>query len=171
MAVDENAVLGEGITPGRWCTEVACAWWLRSVRTEVSWYRGRRMDAAELRRGRRLFHAHTATGLIGFLGWLAVVGFSRALVAAVVPWLLIGLSLVMCASGVLAIRIKRTFITGPAEPGDGPHGDVGDAMSAPGIHTFDFLPAYTRAVAPYGLFGVGLVFLAVSIFGMVVGLR
>jgi hypothetical protein len=128
-------------------------------------------EAATLRRDRRRFHAHAATGLLGFLGWLAVIGLERLFVDAIIPWLLVGFSLLLCVSGVLAIMIGRTFLTGPADPGDGtdPYADVGDALGSPGIHTLDFNPAYTRAVAPYAHLLIGLCFLALSCYWVFTG--
>jgi hypothetical protein len=128
------------------------------------------MDAATLRRDRRLFHAHTAAALIGLLGFIGVLALERLFVAAVIPWLLVGFSLPIVASGVLAIKIQRTFITGPVELDEAtdPH-DVGDALTTPGIHTLDFLPSYTRAVGPYAILGVGLVLLALSGYAAIAG--
>ena len=122
-------------------------------------------EAAALQRDRRRFHAHTATALLGIAGWLMVAAFNRIIVAALIPWLLIACSLLLTASGVLAIMVQRTFISGPVEvTDDGPHADQGDALATPGLHTLDLAPAYTRAVAPYAFFLVGLGFLGGSIY-------
>lgn len=135
-------------------------------------YSGCVTDAETLRRDRRRFHAHTATALIGFFGWLGVVALERLILHAVIPWLLVGFSLVALASGVLAVMVKRTFMTGPVEPeeGDDPYADVGDALGSPGLHGLDLAPAYTRAVAPYGVLGVGLTLLALSVYWAIAGL-
>lgn len=129
------------------------------------------MDPEELRRDRRCFHAHTATFLIAVAGWAFVFAFHALFVKAVVPWLLVAFSLVMTAPGVLAISVERTFLTGPA--GDigltAPHGDVGDALGAPGLHTFDLTPAATRAAGPYTVLGLGLLLLAVSGYLVAIG--
>lgn len=128
-------------------------------------------EAAALQRDRRRFHAHTATALLGIAGWLMVAAFHRIIVPAVIPWLLVASSLLLTASGVLAIMVQRTFISGPVEvTDDGPYADQGDALATPGLHTLDLAPAYTRAVAPYGLFLVGLSFLGLSIYWAVAGL-
>lgn len=128
-------------------------------------------EAAALQRDRRRFHAHTATALLGIAGWLMVAAFNRIIVAALIPWLLIASSLLLTASGVLAIMVQRTFISGPVEvTDDGPYADQGDALATPGLHTLDLAPAYTRAVAPYAFFLVGLGFLGGSIYLAVTGL-
>jgi hypothetical protein len=129
-------------------------------------------DIAAMQRDRRRFHAHAATGLLGMIGWPAVAALERLFVPAVIPWLLIGFSLLLTASGVLAIMVQRTFITGPVELEDDndPHDGVGDALTTPGIHTLDFAPSVTRAVGPYAFLAVGLGFLALSGYWAYAGL-
>lgn len=130
------------------------------------------MTPEELRRDRQRFHAHTATFLLGVAGWLFVLVFHALIVKAVIPWLLVVFSVIMIASGVLAISVGRTFISGPAgdEGPSAPYGDLGDALGTPGIHTFDLVPSYNRAVAPYTILGLGLALLALSGYWAVAGM-
>ena len=72
---------------------------------------------------------------------------------------------------MMAIAVGRTFFTGPVEHDfDAPHGDVGDGLASAGLHTLDLWPAYTRAVAPYGLLGLGLGLVALSGYWAYAGL-
>lgn len=128
------------------------------------------MDPEALRRDRRLYHIHTATALIGFLGILGIFPLERMIVASVIPWLFVGFSLPIVASGVLAIKIKRTFITGLTEldPDVDPH-DVGDALTTPGMQTLDFAPAKDRAAGPYAILFFGLIVLVLSTYAAIAG--
>jgi hypothetical protein len=118
----------------------------------------------DLKRDRHRYHAHAATFFLGLAGWLLVATFETMISPPVVPWLLVASSLLLTASGVLAISVGRTLMSGPAHdlgPAD-PYEDPGDALVTPGIWTLDFWPSWTRAVAPYAFLGAGLVFLALS---------
>jgi hypothetical protein len=129
------------------------------------------MDPEQLKRDRRRFHAHTATFLLGLGGWLFLAAFERLFVAAAVPWLLVGFSALVVTSGVLAILVKRTFMSGPLEvEGSGPYAELGDALTTPGLHTLNLTPGYARATAPYAVLGVGLVMLALSGYWAFAGL-
>jgi hypothetical protein len=123
------------------------------------------LEPDDLRRDRHRYHAHTATFLIGFAGWILVAIFETMILPPAIPWLLVAFSLLLTASGVLAISVGRTFMSGPASddlgPAD-PYESPGDALDTPGIWTLDFWPSWTRAKAPYGFLGAGLVFLALS---------
>lgn len=131
-------------------------------------------DVAAFARDRRRYHAHTVTGLIGILGWFLTPALLRMLVHAVIPWLLLGFSLLLTASGVLAILVQRTFLTGTVDPDDDNPGDpyagVGDALATPGMHSLDFAPGKTRAAGPYAFLAAGLGTLALSGYWAYAGL-
>jgi hypothetical protein len=100
------------------------------------------------------------TFFISIAGWILVAAFASMIAAPVVPWLLVAFSLVLTASGVLAISVGRTFMSRSATGDLGladPHEPPGDALELPAV-----FPGWTRATTPYAILGVGLVLLALS---------
>jgi hypothetical protein len=117
-------------------------------------------EAEQLALDRRRYHLHAITFVVGVSGWAGIGLLSAIIETGPLTWVMVAFSVVLVASGVFAIAVKRTILSKRVD--DTHDDDPGDALATPGIWSGDLWPFFSNAVAPYALLLVGVALLGLS---------